>query len=64
MAASGPAFAAAKNPNEILAEQAYKALAGGNQKGAIEAYSTAIESRALPTEALANALLNRALAYQ
>ena len=64
MAASGPAFAAAKNPNEIIAEQAYQALAAGDQKGAIEAYSTAIESQALPTEALANALLNRALAYQ
>jgi tetratricopeptide (TPR) repeat protein len=64
VAASGPAFAAVKNPNEIIAEQAYQALAAGNQKGAIEAYSTAIESQALPTEALANALLNRALAYQ
>ena len=64
VAASGPAFAAAKNPNEIIAEQAYQALAAGDQKGAIEAYSTAIESQALPTEALANALLNRALAYQ
>jgi tetratricopeptide (TPR) repeat protein len=64
VAASGPAFAAAKNPNEIIAEQAYKTLIAGDQQGAIEAYSTAIESQALPMEALANALLNRALAYQ
>jgi len=64
VAASGPAFAATENPNEIIAEQAYQALAAGDQKAAIDAYSQAIESQDLPTEVLANALLNRGLAYQ
>ncbi len=64
VAASGPAFAATKNPNEIIAEQAYKALAAGDQRAAINAYSQAIESQDLPTEVLANALLNRGLAHQ
>ena len=64
VAASGPAFAATKKPNEIIAEQAYRALAAGDQRAAINAYSQAIESQDLPTEVLANALLNRGLAYQ
>ena len=64
VAASGPAFATTKKPNEIIAEQAYEALAAGDQKTAIGAYSQAIESQDLPTEVLANALLNRGLAYQ
>jgi tetratricopeptide (TPR) repeat protein len=64
VAASGPAFATTENPNEIIAEQAYQALGAGDQKAAIDAYSQAIESRDLPTEVLANALLNRGLAYQ
>ena len=64
VAASGPAFATAEKPNEIIAEQAYEALAAGDQKTAISAYSQAIESQDLPTEVLANALLNRGLAYQ
>jgi tetratricopeptide (TPR) repeat protein len=64
VAASGPAFATTENPNEIIAEQAYEALAAGDQKAAIDAYSQAIESQDLPTEVLANALLNRGLAYQ
>ncbi|HUQ35525.1 MAG TPA: SPOR domain-containing protein [Aestuariivirga sp.] len=64
MAASGPAFATSEKPNEIIAEQAYEALAAGDQKTAISAYSQAIESQDLPTEVLANALLNRGLAYQ
>jgi tetratricopeptide (TPR) repeat protein len=64
VAASGPAFATSEKPNEIIAEQAYEALAAGDQKTAISAYSQAIESRDLPTEVLANALLNRGLAYQ
>lgn len=64
VAASGPAYAATKNPNEIIAEQAYEALAAGDQRAAINAYSQAIESQDLPTEVLANALLNRGLAYQ
>jgi tetratricopeptide (TPR) repeat protein len=64
VAASGPAYAATKNPNEIIAEQAYNTLASGDQGAAINAYSQAIESQDLPTEVLANALLNRGLAYQ
>jgi tetratricopeptide (TPR) repeat protein len=64
VAASGPAFATSEKPNEIIAEQAYEALAAGDQKTAISAYSQAIESQDLPTEVLANALLNRGLAYQ
>jgi tetratricopeptide (TPR) repeat protein len=64
VAASGPAFATTENPNEIIAGQAYEALAAGDQRAAISAYSQAIESRDLPTEVLANALLNRGLAYQ
>ncbi len=64
VAASGPAYATAKNPNEIIAGQAYQSLVAGDQQGAISAYTQAIESRDLPTEALANALLNRGLAYQ
>ena len=64
VAASGPAFATTENPNEIIAGQAYEALAAGDQRAAINAYSQAIESQDLPTEVLANALLNRGLAYQ
>jgi Tfp pilus assembly protein PilF len=64
VAASGPAFATSEKPNEIIAEQAYEALAAGDQKTAIDAYSQAIESQDLPTEVLANALLNRGLAHQ
>ena len=64
VAASGPAFATSEKPNEIIAEQAYEALSAGDRKTAISAYSQAIESRDLPTEVLANALLNRGLAYQ
>ena len=64
VAVSGPAFATSEKPNEIIAEQAYQALAAGDQKTAIDAYSQAIESQDLPTEVLANALLNRGLAYQ
>ncbi len=64
VAASGPAFATTENPNEIIAGQAYEALAAGDQRAAINAYSQAIESQDLPTEMLANALLNRGLAYQ
>jgi tetratricopeptide (TPR) repeat protein len=64
VAASGPAFATTEKTNEIIAAQAYKALVAGDQKTAIGAYSQAIESQDLPTEVLANALLNRGLAYQ
>ncbi len=64
VAASGPAFAASKDPNLLIAEQGYQALAAGDQFSAIIAYTQAIESQKLPAEALANALVNRALAHQ
>ena len=64
VAVSGPAFAADKDPNQLIAERAYQALASGDQTAAIIAYTQAIESQKLPVEALANSLLNRALAHQ
>lgn len=64
VAASGPAFASSKEPNVARAEQAYTALAAGDQTAAIAAYSQAIESQKLPPEVLANSLLNRGLAHQ
>jgi tetratricopeptide (TPR) repeat protein len=44
--------------------EAYKALQVGDAAFAVTAYGKAIESRALEPEVLANALLNRGLAYQ
>ncbi len=64
VAASGTAFAASQSPSILQSVQAYKALTAGDQISAIAAYTQAIESQDLPTEALANALLNRGLAYQ
>jgi tetratricopeptide (TPR) repeat protein len=46
------------------ASAAYEALSSGDTAKAIAGYSEAIESKELPTDVLANALLNRALAYQ
>ena len=63
-AVSGPAAAATPNANTQLASEAYKALAAGDAAAAVESYSKAIESRQLEPEVLANALLNRGLAYQ
>ena len=56
----GSAFATT-NP---VTSQAYQALTSGDSAKAISLYSFAIESRGLEPEVLANALLNRALAYQ
>ncbi len=56
--------AAAATPNGKLVSQAYKALQVGDAAAAVEAYGQAIESRKLEPEVLANALLNRGLAYQ
>ncbi|MBL8907318.1 MAG: tetratricopeptide repeat protein [Rhizobiales bacterium] len=47
-----------------LVDQGYKALNARDYAQAISAYSAAIESRQLPVETLANALLNRGLAHQ
>ncbi|WP_373504951.1 SPOR domain-containing protein [Aestuariivirga sp.] len=60
-AVSGAAAATTQNQ---LVSQAYKALQVGDAASAVTAYSKAIESRKLEPEVLANALLNRGLAYQ
>ncbi|MFN4143415.1 SPOR domain-containing protein [Aestuariivirga sp.] len=63
-AGATPSLAAAGNPASSLASQAYKALHAGDPASAVIAYTQAIESRTLEPEVLANALLNRGLAYQ
>ncbi len=60
---SGSVYATSNSANS-LTTQAYTALAAGDDDSAISLYSQAIESRQLAPELLANALLNRALAYQ
>jgi tetratricopeptide (TPR) repeat protein len=60
-AVSGPAAA---TTDAKLVSQAYKALQLGDSASAVMAYTQAIESRSLEPEMLANALLNRGLAYQ
>ncbi len=60
---SGSVLATSNSVNP-LTTQAYTALAAGDGDRAIALYSQAIESRELAPELLANALLNRALAYQ
>ncbi len=60
-AASGASAATAEN---ALVSEAYQALQAGDAAFAVTAYGKAIESRALEPEVLANALLNRGLAYQ
>lgn len=56
--------AATVNPNALLAQEAYKSLSSGNAAAAVAAYGKAIESRDLAPEVLANALINRGLAFQ
>ncbi len=67
-AAAGPAFALpqalTENDSLDLARNAYHDLVNGNTAASIKKYDEAINSRLLPAEALANALLNRALARQ
>jgi tetratricopeptide (TPR) repeat protein len=60
----GAAYANSPEANTVLARKAYATLRAGDAKGAIGEYSDAIESGMLEPEMLANALLNRALAYQ
>jgi tetratricopeptide (TPR) repeat protein len=62
-ATSSSVFASSPAVNP-LTTQAYSALASGDNDRAISLYSQAIEARDLAPEMLANALLNRALAYQ
>ncbi|MEO6607206.1 MAG: SPOR domain-containing protein [Aestuariivirga sp.] len=50
--------------SSTLSRQAYQALSGGDAARAVTLYTAAIESRDMQAEVLANALLNRALAYQ
>lgn len=55
----------AEKPSEVIAtETAYRALVSGRSEDAVQGFTQAIESRKLPPELLANALLNRALAHQ
>lgn len=63
-ASAAPARAAASSPDIQLASEAYKALQAGDAQAAVTDYSQAIDSRSLPPDVLANALLNRGLAYQ
>ena len=63
-AGSVPASAATTSPDTKLASEAYKALQAGDAQTAVADYSQAIDSRNLPPDVLANALLNRGLAYQ
>jgi len=63
-ASAAPALSAASTPETQLAAEAYKALQAGDAQTAVTDYSQAIDSRALPPDVLANALLNRGLAYQ
>jgi len=56
--AAGPSSA------QSLVAQGYRSLMAGETVNAISAFSEAIESRELPPDELANALLNRALAQQ
>ncbi len=50
--------------SSTLSAQAYQALSGGDAARAVTLYTSAIEARDMQAEPLANALLNRALAYQ
>lgn len=61
VANSGSAFA---TDSSTISAQAYQALTGGDSARAVTLYTSAIEARDLQAEPLANALLNRALAYQ
>lgn len=63
-ASAAPAWSAADTPETQLAAEAYKALQAGDAETAVADYTKAIDSRALPPDVLANALLNRGLAYQ
>ncbi len=68
--AAVPVSAAAANKNAVnstsikAASYGYAALIDGRYATSIRQYTRAIESRKLPTEKLARALLNRALAFQ
>ena len=62
--AASAAVSGAATPENAMVAKAYKALQAGDAATAVADYGKAIESRSLEPEALANALLNRGLAYQ
>ena len=62
-AVAGPAAATPASSTKLVSV-AYKALQGGDPTSAVQSYTKAIESRQLEPEVLANALLNRGLAWQ
>lgn len=64
LVALGANFGSALATTNPIASEAYQALTAGDTAKAISLYSFAIETRSLEPELLANALLNRALAYQ
>ncbi len=64
LAGASPAVAVTEAESLNLARDAYHTLAKGQSADAIKKYDEAINSRLLPPEVLANALLNRALARQ
>lgn len=64
VASAVPAWPAADTAETQLAAEAYKALQAGDPETAVADYTKAIDSRALPPDVLANALMNRGLAYQ
>jgi tetratricopeptide (TPR) repeat protein len=55
---------ASPEENVATASKAYKVLTQGDAASAIPLFTQAIDSRELPVDNLANALLNRATAYQ
>ena len=64
LVALGANFGSALATTNPIASEAYQALAAGDNAKAVSLYTFAIETRSLEPELLANALLNRALAYQ
>ncbi len=64
VAVSGPAYALNATESQVLVRSAYLAFAAGRAEEATALYADAISSRTLSPEALAIALLNKALAEQ
>jgi len=60
----GAALASSTSPQNQIARAGFAALQQGNPQQAIVHFTTAIDSRTLAPEMQANALINRALAYQ
>ncbi|MGE0210504.1 MAG: SPOR domain-containing protein [Parvibaculaceae bacterium] len=63
-AAAAGATGAEKSVEVQAVDRAYQSLVAGQSRDAIAGFTQGIESRKLPPELLANALLNRALAHQ